>query len=90
MIAIVDMERLQILEVDGRKLEGECNQCGVCCQQQVPFPGKDGACIYLVMETVDDKPKGRCEVYRERPAVCALWPMPEEELPEECGFSWAR
>lgn len=91
MLAIVDMEKLRIVRTEGKMvLEGECNRCGVCCKKQSPFPGPDGVCKHYWEDTLDGKPRGHCGIYLSRPAVCALWPLPGEEIPEECGLYYVR
>jgi len=64
--------------VDGKRRAGTCKRCGKCCQQS--------NCQHLIYETVDDQVAYRCDIYSRRPLACALWPMPEDEQPDGCGF----
>ena len=93
MIAIVEMDSYRLLEMDGKKLVGECNQCGECCKgPNVPFKSHTAApwCVFLVQDQANEKgePIFRCDCYHVRPVGCALWPISEVEIPVECGFHY--
>jgi hypothetical protein len=88
-LATIDIDRAAIVRQDGKILVGDCNRCGECCKVSPPYPGEDGACIYLVKDQlVDGELVYRCDVYFKRPFGCALWPEVDDELPEECSLSW--
>lgn len=85
-IALVDIDRLRLLVTDRMVLRGECMRCGECCRRINQGQG----CEYLKVELVDDKPRHYCSIYFNRPARCALWPMPGDPQPESCGFHWEK
>jgi len=66
--------------VNGKRRIGQCHRCGQCCKQS--------NCKYLIYETIDGKVTYRCDVYSQRPLACAMWPMPEDEQPDGCGFHY--
>jgi len=79
--AIIDIDKLRLIEFDGMLFKGECNRCGKCC--------RESNCMYLGMEIVDNKPRHKCNVYWGlKPARCSLYPMPTDNMPEGCGFYW--
>lgn len=84
MLALVDLDRMQIVAVGGRMLWGECLRCGQCCR--LVHGGR--GCEHLAVERVDDRDRWYCGVYFDRPARCALWPQPQDPRPEGCGWSW--
>jgi Fe-S-cluster containining protein len=90
MLAIVDMDNHSLVEMEGKKLVGECNFCGVCCRgDKVPFPKDEGPdCKYLTKELYEGEDRYVCSIYFRRPIGCALWPEPDDEMPEECCFRW--
>lgn len=69
-----------------KKLErrrGACSRCGACCKLLFNCPAYDDS---------DGSPK--CLVYNDRPGVCGLFPLDEQDLRErdivspdkKCGF----
>ena len=85
------------VEVHGEKwiLHGECNRCGVCCEQaKMPvkeYRTKSGGCNKLSYEMVDSERLAKCSVMWCRPAWCIFYPRdPYEELPKECSFKWEK
>lgn len=74
---------IKIIEVDGRKLTGSCNQCGYCCSSGYM---KHGGCNHLIKETVDNIVQYRCDIYATRPLGCAMWPLSNDDIPPGCGF----
>lgn len=70
---------------DMQRRIGACNRCGACCKLMFKCPAYD--------ET-DGNPK--CLVYNDRPGVCSLFPINEQDLKErdivmpsvKCGFTF--
>ncbi len=62
---------------------GACNRCGACCKLLFQCPAYDES---------DGQPK--CLIYNDRPGVCGLFPLDEQDLRErdivmpdkKCGF----
>jgi len=62
---------------------GACSRCGACCKIMFKCPAYDDA---------DGNPK--CLIYNDRPGVCSLFPLDEQDLRErdivmpgtKCGF----
>jgi len=80
MLLNVDPKTLQIISVDGRRLMGECDQCGACCKQNRP------TCPHFEEGTFDGVKKCRCQLHgQNKPATCVLWPLPNSlDIPKEC------
>ncbi len=74
-------EKMRIVDVDGRRLLGECKRCGKCCKIN-----RD--CPEVVNETLDGKPWHVCKIYFDRPVRCAIWPLSGDPIPEGCGFHY--
>jgi hypothetical protein len=70
---------VRIIDVDGTPLIGECKRCGECCRIL--------NCEHLIEETIDDKFVARCAIYQKRPVRCVIWPLPDDELPDNCGYT---
>jgi len=81
-VALIDADRLRLLELNGKRLIGECRRCGACC--------KLTKCELLGVEMVDDKPRHFCKDYHNRSMRCTLWPYPGDPIPEGCGFHWEK
>ncbi len=63
------------------KRQGECNQCGNCCE--ILFQ-----CPFLVKNDTDDT---YCSIYENRPKQCAAFPVNEKCLSEvdfDCSYSF--
>jgi len=73
---------IDIKEVDGMKLIGMCVRCGQCCAMR--------KCEHLVFETFNNRSEARCAIYPNRPGMCVLYPMPNDELPESCGYKFVK
>jgi len=77
------------------ELKGECNRCGVCCEQ-LKMPLKEisdrkGRCKKLKYETQNGERLAVCKIMVSRPAFCLLYPKdPYDPLYEECSFSWEK
>lgn len=70
----------QILSVNGQEI-GKCSMCGECCRIARP----ECAAKNLVAETWDGVPVQRCKLHGpNKPVSCALWPLPDSELPDNC------
>lgn len=87
--AVLDIDTMRIISVDGMNLVGECKRCGVCCSTyESGFP-----CRHLLIETVDGKPSPSCNSktlhagYWGRPMGCAVYPFPDNVLPT-CGYRY--
>lgn len=77
---LVDVNGWKLRAVDGVPL-GACSMCGECCRVARP----DCAAENLVSETWDGVPVARCKRYGPNlPVSCALWPLPDSELPDCC------
>lgn len=61
-------------------LAGDCNRCGQCCEAV--------DCRFLEFEMFDDERRAVCKIYSTRPVWCALWPEPDDKIPDDCGFQW--
>ena len=79
---LVSEEGFRIVAHDDLFLKGECKRCGQCCEKR--------KCPHLKFETLDGTKQASCSIYRERPVGCALWPMKDDKLPEDCGFWWEK
>jgi hypothetical protein len=79
-IALIDIDKMRIIEVDGMVLLGDCLRCGECCLRL--------KCEEVFNETLDYRDHYVCRVYRGRPISCALWPRPGDPQPEGCGFRY--
>jgi hypothetical protein len=74
--ALVDIDRMKVITVDGKVLLGKCVRCGKCC---VP-------CDDLFTENQDGIKVHVCRIYFDRPMRCALWPQPQDPKHEGCGY----
>lgn len=75
-------EGLRLIRDGSYLLRGKCKRCGKCCMKY--------NCEHLGVETVDDKPKYFCRIYRKRPVSCALWPLFDDKKADGCGFYWVK
>jgi len=80
--ALVNIDTLRIVTVEGKVLLGSCRRCGTCCKKI----GDIEPCEFLGCEKVDGKPRHFCKIYWDRPMRCALYPQPQDPKPECCGF----
>jgi len=78
MLVITD--NFKIVSQDGHGLKGSCLRCGACCECR--------KCEHLKYETLDGKKRASCSIYMSRPVGCAIWPMRDSVIPNNCGFSW--
>ena len=74
--------RPDYVEQQAQLRQGECNQCGNCCEILFKCPflvrGEDGA--------------GVCSIYEDRPGQCAAFPVDEACLAEvdfDCTFEFS-
>jgi len=79
--------RFKILGADGNKLNGSCARCGACCETI--------ECQHLSFEYVGEvhgkyRRQAVCGIYQKRPMRCFLWPLPDDDLPQSCGFHWEK
>jgi len=76
-------------------LHGECNRCGVCCEQIKmpfkPFRRRNGGCNRLSYEILDGERVACCSEMWCRPAFCVFYPRdPYDPLPDNCSFRWEK
>jgi len=76
------------------KLVGVCHRCGKCCDRKhvgpTYFRDNNCKCIKLSYHNIDGLEMAHCDIHREKPQCCFLWPYDpyENDIPEGCGFSW--
>lgn len=88
--AVVDCNSGNIVSQNGRKLKGECNQCGKCCKMPgVPYPDEiRRCCSHLVPKIIGGQQRYICDIHSIRPVACGFWPeitdFENDQVPEEC------
>lgn len=79
-------------------LKGECNRCGMCCDDMpskyhpyIAKRGKGKGCRFEYKEVLDNVKVSACKTYWCKPECCTLFPNdPHEDLYEECSYEWER
>lgn len=82
----ITFSRKRVAE-DLARRRGECGRCGACCKIVFKCPAYD-----------DSTGVGRCTIYNDRPGVCGLFPINEQDLRdrdivmpgEKCGFYFVK
>jgi hypothetical protein len=90
ILGVGKLRRLWLVAFSKRTVEsklsrrrGACSRCGACCKLLFQCPAYDES---------DGNPK--CLIYNDRPGVCGLFPLDEQDLKErdivmpdkKCGF----
>ena len=98
IIYSVDNKSPILISIEGRYWEviGRCNLCGKCCED-VSFQDWDGVidmnkrCSFLINETIDSVPIGRCGKEWNKPLACSMFPFNPlhiDHIPEYCTYSF--
>ena len=98
IIYSVDKKSPILISAEGKYWEvlGKCNMCGKCCEE-VSFQEWDstiderGRCNFLINETINDIPIGRCGKEWNKPLACSIFPfnpIQENHIPEYCTYSF--